>query len=49
MVIGLVIFAGQPSAYLFYGLVLPLIILVAHRDNIERLMRGTERKLGSAQ
>ena len=49
VVIGLVIFAGQPSAYLFYGLVVPLIILVAHRDNIERLMRGTERKLGSAQ
>ena len=46
IVIGLVLFAGQSTAFLFSGLLLPLFIIVAHPDNIGRLMRGTERKLG---
>ena len=45
-VIGLVLFAGQPTEYLYYGLLVPLFILVSHRDNIQRLLQGTERKLG---
>ena len=45
-VVGLVLFAGQPTAYLYYGLLVPLFILVSHRDNIQRLLDGTERKLG---
>ena len=35
-----------PPAYLVYGLVVPAFIIVAHRDNIRRLLSGTERKLG---
>ena len=46
VVIGLVIFADQPTAYLYYGLLVPLFIVVSHRDNIQRLLDGTERKLG---
>ncbi len=32
--------------YLAWGLVVPGFILISHRDNIERLQKGTERKLG---
>ena len=46
VVIGLVIFADLPTAYLVYGLLVPLFIFVSHRDNIRRLLHGTERKLG---
>jgi acyl phosphate:glycerol-3-phosphate acyltransferase len=45
-VIAIVIYADQSTAYVFYGLLLPLFIVVSHRDNIVRLLRGTERKLG---
>jgi len=44
--IALVVFAGYPPAYFLYGLLVPLFIVVSHRDNIERLLSGTERKLG---
>ena len=37
---------GASPAYLVYGLVVPTFIVVAHRDNIHRLLSGTERKLG---
>lgn len=33
-----------PPAYLVWGLVGPALIWIAHADNIERLVRGTERK-----
>lgn len=33
-----------PPAYLIWGLVGPALIWIAHADNIERLVRGTERK-----
>ena len=36
---------GDP-AWAVWGLVLGGFIVVAHRDNIERLLAGTERKLG---
>ena len=44
--IALAAYADQPTAHLFYGLIVPLFIVISHRDNIERLLRGTERKLG---
>jgi glycerol-3-phosphate acyltransferase PlsY len=34
-----------PTAFLLYGTALPAFIILAHRDNIQRLMSGTERKL----
>jgi glycerol-3-phosphate acyltransferase PlsY len=36
---------GEP-AWAVWGLLVGGFIVVAHRDNIERLMAGTERKLG---
>jgi len=38
--------AGQGPAYLAYGLLVPLFLVLSHRDNIERILSGTERKLG---
>lgn len=35
-----------PIEYLFYALIGGLIIIVMHKDNIARLVNGTERKLG---
>ncbi len=45
VIIVLVVLGGMNWLYIFF-LVLPVFIIVAHKDNIERLMRGTERKLG---
>ncbi|MDP8923872.1 MAG: glycerol-3-phosphate 1-O-acyltransferase PlsY, partial [Chloroflexota bacterium] len=39
------LWAASP-AYLVYGLAVPAFIVLAHRDNIHRLLSGTERKLG---
>ena len=36
----------QPWAYAFFALSAGVIIIVQHRDNIERLVNGTERRLG---
>jgi acyl phosphate:glycerol-3-phosphate acyltransferase len=38
--------AGQGPAYLAYGLLVPLFLVLSHRHNIERILSGTERKLG---
>lgn len=35
----------EPISYLVYGTVLPLFVILTHRDNIHRLLNGTERKL----
>jgi glycerol-3-phosphate acyltransferase PlsY len=35
-----------PIAYFFYGLLACIIIVLAHRPNIRRLIQGTERRLG---
>jgi len=35
-----------PIEYLFYALVGTIVIFVMHRDNITRLVSGTERRLG---
>jgi glycerol-3-phosphate acyltransferase PlsY len=37
---------GGPPAHTFFGLVVGLFIVAAHHDNIGRLLRGTERRLG---
>ena len=37
--------AGEP-AWAVWGVLVGGFIVVAHRDNIERLLAGTERKLG---
>ncbi len=42
----LTILRGFPLEYLFYALVGAVFIFVMHRDNIARLVSGTERKLG---
>lgn len=35
-----------PIEYLIYALIGAIFIIVMHRDNISRLLAGTERKLG---
>ena len=42
----LTILGGFPIEYLFYALAGAVLIFVMHRDNIVRLVSGTERKLG---
>jgi glycerol-3-phosphate acyltransferase PlsY len=45
IMIPLTVIYGVPIEYLFYVLIGALIILIAHRDNIKRLLAGQERKL----
>ncbi len=45
-VLSLVLLDRQPAAYLIYCGVAAGVILVQHRGNIGRLLKGTERKLG---
>jgi glycerol-3-phosphate acyltransferase PlsY len=42
----LVLFADKPVWYLVYGLAAGILIVVLHRGNIQRLLAGTERKIG---
>jgi glycerol-3-phosphate acyltransferase PlsY len=42
----LVLFAGKPVWYLIYGLAAGILIVVLHKGNIQRLLAGTERKVG---
>lgn len=37
---------GLPAVYLAFGILGPILIIFQHRDNIARLLSGTERKLG---
>jgi len=46
ILVPLTIMNGFPIEYLFYTLVGTIIIIIMHRDNIVRLIRGKERKLG---
>jgi glycerol-3-phosphate acyltransferase PlsY len=46
VLVPLTIMDGLPLEYLFYALVGAIMIIVMHRDNITRLIRGKERKLG---
>ncbi|MDH4138640.1 MAG: glycerol-3-phosphate 1-O-acyltransferase PlsY [Anaerolineae bacterium] len=42
----LVLFADKPVWYLVYGLAAGILIVVLHKGNIQRLLAGTERKVG---
>lgn len=46
--VALVVFVvlGQMEGLSILYLLLPLFVIAAHRDNISRLLKGTERKLG---
>ncbi|GAI86172.1 unnamed protein product, partial [marine sediment metagenome] len=46
VLVPLTIFSGFPIEYLVYALIGTIIIVVMHRDNIIRLVKGKERKLG---
>lgn len=45
LLVGVVAFA-QPAGYVVFAAVVGIFIIVAHRDNINRLLHGTERRLG---
>ncbi len=44
--LGLVLVGIQPPVHLIYGVLAPAFIVLSHKDNISRLLKGTERKLG---
>jgi len=46
ILVPLTIINGFPIEYLVYTLIGAIFIIVVHRDNIVRLISGTERKLG---
>ena len=46
-VVGLAATGAAPMPFYLYGTALPAFIILAHRDNIQRLMSGTERKLSA--
>jgi glycerol-3-phosphate acyltransferase PlsY len=39
----------HPYAYAVFALIVAALIVVLHRDNIERLLSGTERKIGQKE
>ena len=41
------VFLSQPRSYLIMSIVLMVLVVYRHRENIERLRNGNERKLGS--
>ena len=44
--IGLAALGQLPLAYIWYGAIGSVVVVVRHKDNIQRLIDGTERKLG---
>ena len=38
-----------PSEYFWFGIIAGPLVVVRHKDNIRRLLRGEERKLGQAE
>ena len=42
----LAVFGQEPLVYSWYGVIGGTLIVVRHRDNIQRLLNGTERKIG---
>ena len=46
VMIAFVLFDLEPFAYLVFGLIVVPIIIYRHRGNIQRLLSGTERKIG---
>ncbi|MDP2743977.1 MAG: glycerol-3-phosphate 1-O-acyltransferase PlsY [Dehalococcoidia bacterium] len=49
LLVPLVLFNRQPAEYLLYALAGALLILFQHRDNVSRLLAGTERKMGKTR
>ena len=49
VLVALALSGHQPPAYLWYALIGGAVILVRHRDNFGRLLRGEERKLGQSE
>jgi len=47
-VTGLMLVTGQPLPYILFGLAGGIYVIVRHRANIERLLAGTEPRLGQA-
>ena len=45
----LMLLAGQSAAYISVSLVASLMVLWRHRSNIQRLIAGTEPKIGRKQ
>ncbi len=48
VLLGLAVTGLLPLAYVAYGLLAWIIIVYAHRPNIQRLLQGTERRLGGS-
>ena len=48
-VIAVVALGREPWPYAVFAIVGAIVIIVQHRDNIERLLAGTERKLGQPE
>jgi len=46
LLVPLYILKSYPLEYMIYALICAIFIIVMHRDNISRLLAGTERKLG---
>ena len=44
-----VVYSSEPFAYIVLGLVVVPIVIFRHRDNIGRLLSGTESKIGSSR
>jgi hypothetical protein len=42
----MVAYGSDPDAYLAFTAISYVIVCIAHRDNIQRLVTGTERALG---
>ena len=40
-------FMSEPRSYVVMGIALAVLVVYRHRDNIERLRNGSERKIGS--
>lgn len=41
------LFLSQPGSYLLVSVILTVLVIYRHRENIERLRNGNERKIGS--
>lgn len=49
MMLVMVVFSTQPFEHLLYAVVVSLLILFMHKENMQRLIKGTERKIGNTQ
>ena len=49
MMLVMVVFTNQPFEHLIYAVVVSLLILFMHKENMQRLIKGTEPKIGNTQ